>query len=309
MKKSVIAFIILVGTVINLQTYAQGCSDAGFCTIGSIKPQGAALQNIKKQKLTVILANGIGDESVFVFTPGIQYDNQLSDRWSIQAKITANYASGNLGNAFGLGDAYLSGTYSIKDNSSWKKSILVATKLPLNNGDIREGTRPLPMQYQSSLGTVDIIGGFSITNNKWAFATALQQPVSGRNGNTFLPAYWNTAAALKYAATNDFNRKGDVLLRAGYNVVPNKKLNINLGLLGIYHLGKDSYIDGNISNKPIEIAGSEGLTLNGTAAAWYQVSNKFSIGLTGGVPFVVRDVRPDGLTRSFVIAPEFIFNF
>lgn len=309
MKKSVIAFIILVGTVINLQSYAQGCSDAGFCTIGNIKPHGAALQNIKKQKLTVILANGIGDESVFVFTPGIQYDNQLSDRWTIQAKITANYASGNLGNAFGLGDAYLSGTFSIKDKSSWKKSILLATKLPLNNSDIREGTRPLPMQYQSSLGTVDIIGGFSITNNKWAFATAFQQPVSGRNGNTFLPAYWNTVAALKYAATNDFNRKGDVLLRAGYNVVPNNKLNINLGLLGIYHLGKDSYIDGNISNKPIEIKGSDGLTLNGTAAAWYRVSDKFSIGLTGGVPFVVRDVRPDGLTRSFVIAPEFIFHF
>ena len=309
MKKSVIAFIILVGTVINLQTYAQGCSDAGFCTIGSIKPQGAALQNIKKQKLTVILVNGIGDESVYVFTQGIQYDNQLSERWAIQAKITANYASGNLGNAFGLGDAYLSGTYSIKDNSSWKKSILLATKLPLNNSDIREGTRPLPMQYQSSLGTVDIIGGFSITNNKWAFATALQQPLSGRNRNTFLPAYWNTAAALKYAATNDFKRKGDVLLRAGYNVVPNKKLNINLGLLGIYHLGKDSYIDGNISNKPIEIVGSDGLTLNGSAAAWYTVNNKFSIGLTGGVPFVVRDVRPDGLTRKFVIAPEFIFHF
>lgn len=309
MKKSAVLFTILVGIVINVQVYAQGCSDAGFCTIGSIKPQGSALQNIKKQKLTVILANGIGDESVYVFTPGIQYDNQLSERWAIQAKITANYASGNLGNAFGLGDAYLSGTYSIKDKSSWKKSILLATKLPLNNGDIREGTRPLPMQYQSSLGTVDIIGGFSITNNKWAFATALQQPLSGTNRNTFLPAYWNTAAALKYAATNDFKRKGDVLLRAGYNVVPNKKFNINLGLLGIYHLGEDSYIDGNISNQPIEIAGSEGLTLNGTAAAWYQVSNKFSIGLTGGVPFVVRDVRPDGLTRSFVIAPEFIFNF
>jgi hypothetical protein len=309
MKKSVVVFILLLSIVFNAQVYAQGCSDAGFCTIGSIKPQDSALQNIKKQKLTVVLANGIGDESVYVFTPGIQYDNQLSDRWAIQAKITVNYASGNLGNAFGLGDAYLSGTFSIKDKSSWKKSILFATKLPLNNGDIREGTKPLPMQYQSSLGTVDIIGGFSITNNKWAFATAFQQPLSGRNRNTFLPAYWNTAAASKYPPTNDFKRKGDVLLRAGYNVGVNKKFNINLGLLGIYHLGKDSYIDGNISNKPIEIAGSDGLTLNGTAAAWYRVSNKFSIGLTGGVPFVVRDVRPDGLTRKFVIAPEFIFHF
>ena len=100
-----------------------------------------------------------------------------------------------------------------------------------------------------------------------------------------------------------------MLLRAGYNIEPNKKFNINLGLLGIYHLGKDNYVDGNISNKPIAIAGSDGVTLNGTASAWYKVSNKFTIGLTGGVPFVVRDVRPDGLTRKFVISPEFIVNF
>lgn len=309
MKKNVAALILLFAVVISSKIYAQGCSDAGFCTIGNIKPHGSVLQNVKKQKLAVVLANGTGDESVYVFTPGVQYDNQLSERWAIQAKITANYASGNLGTAFGLGDAYLSGTYSIKDNSIWKKSILLATKLPLNNGDIREGNKPLPMQYQSSLGTVDIIGGLSITNNKWAFATAFQQPLSGRNRNTFLPAYWNTAAALKYPPTNGFNRKGDVLLRAGYNVEANKKFNINLGLLGIYHLGKDSYIDGNISNRPIEITGSGGLTLNGTAVAWYNINNKFSIGLTGGVPFVVRDVRPDGLTRKFVLAPEFIFHF
>jgi hypothetical protein len=95
------------------------------------------LENIKKQKLTVILINGTGDENVNVFTPGIQYGNQLSDRWAIQVKITANYASDTLGNAFGLGDVYLSGTFSTKGNSRWQKSILLATKLPLNNGDIR----------------------------------------------------------------------------------------------------------------------------------------------------------------------------
>ena len=160
------------------------------------------------------------------------------------------------------------------------------------------------MQYQSSLGTADIIGGFSITNNKWIFATAFQQPVSGTNRNTFLPAYWNTAAASKYAATNDFKRKGDVLLRAGYNIEPNKKLNINLGLLGIYHLGKDNYVDGNISNKPIAIAGSDGATLNGTASAWYKVSNKFTIGLTGGVPLSVAPSEPAIAIGLLLIFPS-----
>ena len=62
-------------------------------------------------------------------------------------------------------------------------------------------------------------------------------------------------------------------------------------------------------NKPIELKGSEGITINGTAAVKYKLNNKFSIALSGGVPFVVRDIRPDGLTRKFVLSPEIIFNF
>jgi hypothetical protein len=165
------------------------------------------------------------------------------------------------------------------------------------------------MQYQSSLGTVDLLAGISLTNKKWLFATAVQQPLSGTNRNTFLPAYWNTAAANKYSPTNTFNRKGDVLLRAAYTLIGKDKIDLSIGLLSIYHLGKDTYVNGNISNKPIALDGSEGLTLNGTAALHYRLNNKFSLGLSGGVPFVVRDIRPDGLTRKFVVSPEIVFNF
>jgi hypothetical protein len=99
------------------------------------------------------------------------------------------------------------------------------------------------------------------------------------------------------------------LLRAGYTIVANKEFNLKASLLGIYHLSKDTYIDGNISNKPIEINGSDGITLNGTFAASYTVSSKFSIAISAGLPFVVRDVRPDGLTRSFSFSPEIIYHF
>lgn len=165
------------------------------------------------------------------------------------------------------------------------------------------------MQYQSSLGTIDVIAGITLSNNKWAFAAAIQQPLTGTNGNTFLPIYWGTTEAAKYAPSNDFNRKADVLLRASYDVKSTKKWKVNVGLLSIYHVGEDTYIDGNVSNQPIALKGSQGLTLNGTLSVWYKTSNKFSFGLTAGVPFVVRDIRPDGLTRSFVASPEIIFHF
>jgi hypothetical protein len=307
MKIKMAVFLLVAISFFVHEIQAQGCSDAGFCTIGNMNQHNDV--SAKKQKLTLIVSNGVGDENVFVFTPGIQYDNQLNKNWAIQAKLTGNYANGNLGTATGLGDIFLSATYSLNKKNNWQTSFLLGTKLPLNNSDIRFDDKPLPMQYQSSLGTADILAGVTFKNNKWLFATALQQPLSGTNRNTFLPDYWNTAAAKKYLPTNTFKRKGDVLLRAGYTIVEKNKLDINIGLLGIYHLGEDTYINGNVSNAAIALNGSEGLTLNGTAALHYAVNNKFSIGLSGGVPFVVRDIRPDGLTREFVLSPEFILKF
>ena len=288
---------------------AQGCSDAGFCTIGNLDQHHENTSAGTKQKLSIILSNGVGDEHVYVFTPAIQYDNELNKHWAIQAKLTANYANGNLGNATGPGDAFLTAIYNISKTKKWQTSFLLGIKIPLNNGDIHEESKPLPMQYQSSLGTIDILAGVSVKNLHWLFATAIQQPLTGTNRNTFLPVYWNTAKADAYIPTNDFKRKGDVLLKAAYTFNTEKKLLVTTGLLGIYHLGRDTYINGNVSNNPIELKGSNGLTLNATASGNYKINNKFSLGLSAGVPFVVRDIRPDGLTREFVLSPEFIFHF
>jgi len=300
--------IIVVGIICTTtNSKAQGCSDAGFCTIGNLAPSPSI--ETKKQKLTLLLPFGLGDEKVFVFAPGIQYENQFNNRWSIQAKLTANTANGNLGNATGLGDVYLSGTYSWPTKKGWRVSATLGTKLPLNQSDLQKGNRSLPMQYQSSLGTIDLITGLAITNDQWQFAAGLQQPLSGINRNHFLPIYWNNADAARYPPSNDFNRKGDVLLRASYTYDTHKKFRFNAGLLGIYHLQEDTYIDAAYSKSAIMIKGSKGLTLNATVAAWYRLGSRFQLGLVAGTPLAARDIRPDGLTRKFVVAPEISWNF
>lgn len=308
MRLAIVLFAIIF-TAPSANVLAQGCSDAGFCTLGSLKPSASDTAFKKQQSVTVVLANGIGDESVYVFTPAIQYDVRFNKQWALQAKLTANYASGNLGTAFGFGDAFLSGVYSPKSKGKWAASFILGGKFPLNLGDIKNGNKPLPMQYQSSLGTIDVIAGVTIASKQWLFAAAIQQPLTGTNRNTFLPIYWGTTEAAKYAPSNDFNRKADVLLRTNYDLVNTKKWKVNTGLLGIYHVATDTYVDGNISNQPIHLQGSDGLTLNGTFSAWYKPATKLSFGITGGVPFVVRTIRPDGLTRSFVLSPEIIFHF
>lgn len=286
--------------------HAQGCSDAGFCTLGSMRQHRTDTSG-QTQKLSLLLSMGLGDESVFVFTPAIQYENQVSDRWGIQAKITANYADGNLGSAFGAGDLYLSATHTIP-TLKWKPSFTLGTKLPLNLGNLKEGGRALPMQYQSSLGTIDVIVGVSVTNKAWQFSAGWQQPVSGINRNNFLPAYWDNPDAKAYPPTNDFDRKGDVLLRGAYHFNVKQNLSLSTGLLGIYHLSEDTFVDANESIKPISIQGSRGLTLNATLIALWKV-NSLTIGFSAGTPLVFRDVRPDGLTRKFVMIPELHWSF
>lgn len=308
MRTTIIAIIILI--LLPFKTInAQGCSDAGFCSMGILKPLSSNSPGFKKQTLSLFFTDGIGDEGTNVFTPAIQYDYRFNEKWEVQTKLTANSVSGNLGDAAGIGDVYLSASYTTPSKSKWLNSFTLGTKFFLNNSNILYNNKPLPMVYQSSLGTIDVLAGFTLTNNRFIFSAGIQLPLTGENDNTFLPEVYNSSDANKYPPSESLNRKSDALLRVGYNFIAKEKLKLNAGFLGIYHLQNDTYRDLSANIDPIEIDGSQGLTLNVTFASRYKLNDKFSFSLSGGFPLVVRDVRPDGLTRSIVITPEINFNF
>ena len=169
---------------------------------------------------------------------------------------------------------------------------------------------PLPMQYQSSLGTFDLIAGLTFSDKHWQFSAGYQQPLSGENKNGFLPEYWNgKPESMNYPSTFSFNRKGDVLLRGARSFSTGNNLFFNAGLLAIYHLGKDKYTNPFEGNRVMDIDGSQGLTLNLTGAAYWQAGKRTRLGISAGIPLAVREVRPDGLTRSWVMAPEISWTF
>lgn len=305
--KKIIIFNLVMGCGFTQEIYAQGCSDAGFCTIGSFRNSTSSQKDSLKQKFTVLLGNGIGDERVYMMTPGFQYDNRLTEQWSLQAKITTNFASGNLGSVSGLGDLYLASSYMFKSKAKWKYTLTAAFKIPLNTGDLKVNNQPLPMLYQSSLGTFDFIGGITLSNNHWVISAAIQQPLTGTNKNTFLPSKWTATEAQKYIPSNAFKRKADGLIKATYRFKSSMKWDVSAGVLAIYHFGKDAYTDA--TGKIVELNGSEGLTLNATSVFYYTLNSKVLLGLSVAAPFVVREIRPDGLTRAFVLSPEFVLKF
>jgi len=72
-------------------------------------------------------------------------------------------------------------------------------------------------------------------------------------------------------------------------------------------LGEDSFE--NIFGKRENIKGSDGLTINGNLISAYQLNKNNSIELSVATPFVVRETRPDGLTRSFTAGVIYKVSF
>ena len=85
------------------------------------------------------------------------------------------------------------------------------------------------------------------------------------------------------------------------------KVAITPGLLGIYRINEDSIVDETYTRVSVE--GSSGLTLNLTANVDVPLGDRTALGLVYGSPLVVRDVRPDGLTRSMVVGATVRWRF
>jgi hypothetical protein len=163
------------------------------------------------------------------------------------------------------------------------------------------------MDYQASLGTFDVIFGIGYEINKIKLVAAVQQPVT-QNDNQFIAANYPADSELKsFQSTNKFKRSGDILLRVAYPLTLNSKFKVTPSLLPIYHLKNDKYTDE--FNNMREINGSKGLTLNGNIYIDYQLNNKNILQINMGMPFIVRDMRPDGLTRSFIVNLEYRIKF
>ena len=88
---------------------------------------------------------------------------------------------------------------------------------------------------------------------------------------------------------------------------PNDKMTFTPGILPIYHLGEDEYTD--IDEVTYAIEGSDGLTLNLTFHSEISIGSDDAVELQVGFPLVVRDARPDGLTRSFVFGLGYTSRF
>ena len=282
--------------------FAQGCSDAGICSVGS----NFELDEIEnKNSLETATIFAAGEEDLIYFSPYISYARKLNDQFSISTKLTFSSANGSYGTKSAFGDIYLIGNYVFKEKESKQWSVLTGWKFPLNNADLKIDGISLPLDYQSSLGTIDLFVGTNFKYYKWDFTATIQIPIFNHNKNSF---FNELSESEVFPSTNLFERKSDALFRVTYTYkTTNQKFTFKPNLLFIYHLGEDTF-ENELGNRET-IKNSSGLTVNGNLLSSYQINNGNSIELSLATPFVIRDVRPDGLTRSFVLGLSYRTSF
>ena len=299
-------FIFLTFSLLSLLTndsFGQGCSDAGFCTIDNFKPRSGDSVIPVNNQIKIGAFYGQADNSILVYGSYFEYNRQLNDKLGIDFKLTTLAQDGNDISVFGLSDVFLSTNYKPGE----KLRFTLGTKIPLSSADKSLDNLPLPTDYQSSLGTFDLILGVGYAIKKIHLVAAIQQPLT-QNDNEFFASLYPEGSKLKeFQSTNKFKRSGDILLRVSYPISLNKKIQLTPSILPIYHLANDKYTDGSDVEK--EIIGSKGLTINGNIYLDYEINTKNIIQINMGMPFVVRDSRPDGLTRSFIASLEYRIKF
>lgn len=313
MKPLIFLFTLALAT----QAYSQGCSDAGFCTMGAMKPDQPYNKNIpiKLRSMEISFYRGSTTLTPIIYVATLDASFSVGKKNSLQIKLPFQAVTGRLANTSGIGDISLCFTRNIYTSEKFDLSVSLGSKIRTNKSDKTEDGRPLPMYYQTSLGTYDAIAGISLVNKKWLFATGIQLPFN-QNNNQFLwgtwKEWWGDSAEdslyiTKYAKSNQLKRGVDVMLRIERNF-RFSRLNFSVGLLPIYRITNDEIDDPKAGGRT-KPDGAKGLALSAIGTVGYSFNVKSGVKLLIGRKIMQRDENPDGLTRHFVSSVSYFYRF
>ncbi len=297
-------FILLMMLADLRLAYGQGCSDAGFCTVPMLNPETHSERSEPPpNSIQLTLSYGKADHGIDVRSGSLQYGRSFNNDLGIDVKATFVSLTDGTMRSSGISDLIATAHYRLSQQITGTAGI----KIPLGDGNAGAYGNPLPMDLQPSLGTLDVIAGASMTLDFGQIALAIQQPLT-RNKNRFRAEQFPLSSSFRtFQSTNEYSRSGDVLVRFSYPVAVSEEWNVTPGVLPIYHLANDSYIDS--TGNRMSIAGSQGLTLNVNLFITYVIGSDQSINASFGFPIATRTVRPDGLTRSAVLTIDYKYRW
>ena len=305
-----IFFVVLQSSRLTL---GQGCSDAGFCTMGAMKPDQPFNKKIsvRLRSMEISFYRGTTPKPVtpIIYVGTADLNFSLNAKTSFQIKVPFQAVQGRLANTSGLADISLCITRTLISRENFDINFSVGGKIPTNNSSKDADGLPLPMYYQTSLGTYDFITGISFISRNWLFATGIQIPFN-KNGNEFLWEAWQrtseVAYILNYNQANELQRGTDIMFRVERNW-RFSRLNFSLGLLPIYRINNDEISRSNGSR--IKPDGAQGLAMSAIFTTGFSLDVRSGLKLLLGHKLVKRHNNPDGLTREFVSTLGYYYKF
>ena len=296
---------------------AQGCSDAGFCTMGAMRPGQDYNKKIpvKLRSIDLGFYEGQSNTSALIRAAIIDLGFALGKNYQLQFKTPYVWVNGNFGQTSGIGDLSLSLTRSIVQKPTYDIRGTIGAKIPTNRADLQheEHEVVLPMYYQVSLGTFDLVAGGSFINKNWMLSVGYQQPLLHLNQNTFNanPSEWGWYdGGMNYVREHDVGRDlirgADVMMRVERSFRMSR-MSFNVGLLPIFRISKDQAL--NASGEYEKLEGTTGMALSALFGAVYRFNVLSSVKLIYGQRLTDRTYNPDGLTRKHVINFSYQYNF
>ncbi|MGK7389449.1 MAG: hypothetical protein ACNS60_03835 [Candidatus Cyclobacteriaceae bacterium M2_1C_046] len=316
-------FFLILLIISGYEVAAQGCSDAGFCTMGAMRPdQSYSTESlIKLRAVEINQYRGTTTLSPVIWVTTLDITVGINTRNFIQLKLPYQHITGNLtdlGNnepVNGMGDISLSFTRNIIQENNYDINVTLGAKIPSNNAAL-ESTEGVDhhMYYQTSLGTYDLVAGASFINKKWLFATGYQRPLIHRNKNDFRWGQWNEYPDPAYINNHDTHRAGtefrrgsDVMVRVERNF-RFSNYSFNIGVLPIFRITPDQAYDP-LTDTSEKIENTTGMALSALAGASYHFDVNSSLRFIYGRKVTQREYNPDGLTRHAVYSFSYIYRF
>jgi hypothetical protein len=321
MKQQLRLLLVILLSFILHCGYSQGCSDAGFCTMGAMKPDQAFSKhiNLKLKSVEMSYYKGVTPLTPIITVINLDVSVGFTEKTGFQVKVPYQTASGSFGNTSGLGDISMSLTHNFYESDNFDFNATVGVKIPTNKSDLASDASKVPntegavfpMYYQTSLGSFDIVAGASLISKKWMFAAGYQQALTANN-NTFDSLEWisdypDPNYVKSYAEATLLKRGTDVMFRVERNF-RFVKYNITLGLLPIIRITKDQIFDDALQAY-VKVPETTGMALSALAGFGYNLNVNNTLKFTYGYKLKQRNVNPDGLTRDNVMILAYLFRF
>lgn len=307
-------FLLSIFSFISFFSFGQGCSDAGFCTMGAMQPDQVYSQKreIKLRSVGISQYRGKTTLSPVIYVTTVDATVAIKTKNSIQLKVPFQAISGDLGSNRGIGDISLSFSRTLFTAKKFNINGSLGTKIPTNNGNSEVDGRVAHSYYQTSLGTYDLIFGASLISKKWLFALGYQQALN-ENKNQFGWGPWFGATdrsddyVRQYDVGRNLKRGIDIMFRAERNF-RYSNFNFFIAALPIVRVTKDE-IFSPTEGRRVKLDGTTGMALSALTGGSYYFNVNSSIKLVYGYKITDRKVNPDGLTRDNVLSLSYYYHF